>query len=138
MKRIFWFAIVILSILVVLAVLYWQNLHEDAAESLPQTALTQSINQCDLIAGKAAANLPEALPFQKLEKAARQSRVLERCMQDQGYGENPAWGEGARVKAAHAAKAQQISAEEAYETLRRAAMLQAENAGKVSYWRKRS
>lgn len=138
MKRLFWFAIVVIAMLTGLGVLYWQNLHEDAPESLPHTALAQSINQCDLIASKAAANLPEALPFQKLEKAARQARVLERCMLDQGYAENPTWPAGARVDAAHAAKAQHISEDEAYETLRRTAMLQAEKPGQISYWRKRS
>lgn len=120
-----------------LAVWYWQNLHE-TDQTVPRTALAQTINQCDLIASKAAAALPEALPFQKLEKAARQSRVLDRCMQDQGYRENPAWRPYALPIVRQMAAQQQVSEDEAYETLRRAAMLQAEKPDVVTYWRKRS
>ncbi len=117
-------------------VLYWQNMHED----VPETAhgeLAQMINQCDLIASKAAAELPEALPFQRLEKSARQSRVLDRCMQDRGYQQNPAWVARANARAGDIAHTQNISQGEALETLRRQAMLKDEDAG-TSYWRKRS
>jgi len=95
------------------------------------------INQCDLIASKAAAALPEVLPFQQLEKAARQSRVLDRCMQDRGYQENPAWVAAANKKAQRLAHEQGVSEAEAYETLRRQAMLQAEPQA-IGYWRKRA
>lgn len=114
---------------------YWQSLH-DSVVAPPANGLAQAINQCDLIASKAAAELPEQLPFQQLEKAARQSRVLEHCMQDRGYQENPAWVTAATKQAAHIAAAQGVSENEAYETLRRKAMLQ--SGEPVSYWRKRS
>jgi hypothetical protein len=116
-------------------VLYWQNLTQDSGD-MPLSALAQTLNQCDLIAGKAAAGLPEALPFQKLEKMARQSRVLDRCMQDRGYQQDPAWVASANARAAEIAQAQNISHNEAYETLRRQAMLKDEAAG-GSYWRAR-
>jgi hypothetical protein len=116
-------------------VLYWQNLTQDTGD-MPLSALAQTLNQCDLIAGKAAAGLPEALPFQKLEKMARQSRVLDRCMQDRGYQQDPAWVASANARAAEIAQAQNISHNEAYETLRRQAMLKDEAAG-GSYWRAR-
>ncbi|WP_029147769.1 hypothetical protein [Methylophilus sp. 5] len=113
---------------------YWQSLAE-VAPAMRQSDVAQAANQCDLIASKAAAGLPEALPFQQLEKAARQSRVLERCMQDRGYQENPAWVAAATKAAQRLSHEQSISAAEAYETLRRQAMLQAE-PGAVGYWRK--
>lgn len=113
---------------------YWQSLTE-IEPSKHQSDLSQTINQCDLIAGKAAAELPEVLPFQKLEKAARQSRVLERCMQDRGYQENPAWVIEANKKAERNAHEQSISQAEAYETLRRHDMLQADEKS-PAYWRK--
>ncbi|MGP1716641.1 MAG: hypothetical protein ACTS9Y_05635 [Methylophilus sp.] len=116
-------------------VLYWQNMADDPSD-LPLSALAQTLNQCDLIAGKAAASLPEALPFQKLEKMARQSRVLDRCMQDRGYQQNPAWVAKANARASEIAHAQSISQDEAYETLRRQAMLRDDAAG-TSYWRAR-
>ena len=115
---------------------YWQSLTEVETGN-QQTAMGQAINQCDLIATKAAAELPEALPFQKLEKAARQSRVLDRCMQDRGYQENPVWVSETNKRVPDIAREQGISESEAFETLRREAMLQSE--GKLpAYWRKRS
>lgn len=115
---------------------YWQSLTEVETGN-QQTAMGQAINQCDLIATKAAAELPEALPFQKLEKAARQSRVLDRCMQDRGYQENPVWVSETNKRVPDIAREQNISESEAFETLRREAMLQSE--GKLpAYWRKRS
>jgi len=115
-------------------VAYWQMLHEETTDRLP-SALGQTINQCDLIASKAAASLPELYPFQRLEKAARQARVLELCMQDRGYRENPAWVKRAKQIAEIEAKKQQISADEAYETLRRQAMLVSQSDDAL-YWRK--
>lgn len=117
-------------------VLYWQNLHEEEPAAV-HGELAQTRNQCDLIASKAAAELPEALPFQKQEKYARQSRVLDRCMQDRGYQQNPAWVAKANAQAGEIAQAQNISRDEAFETLRRQAMLRDESTG-ASYWRKRS
>jgi hypothetical protein len=133
-----WQAAAVLFVMIVIGAgaLYWQNLHEDEPAASP-TVLVKTIDQCDLIASKAAAELPEALPFQKQEKFARQSRVLDRCMQDRGYQENPAWVTKANVRAGEIAHAQGISQNEAYETLRRQAMLKDETAG-TSYWRKRS
>lgn len=117
------------------AVWYWQSLTvEDVA--VGQSALSKVVNQCDLIATKAAADLPEGLPFQKLEKFARQSRVLERCMQDRGFEENPAWVKAAQKQATARAQAEAVSDGEAYETLRRQAMLKAEGVSPL-YWRKR-
>lgn len=128
--------VVVVMMVLGAGVLYWQNLHEDGSAASP-TVLVQTINQCDLIASKAAAELPEALPFQKQEKFARQSRVLDRCMQDRGYQENPAWVAKAHARAGEVAHAQGISQDEAYETLRRQAMLKDETAS-TGYWRKRS
>lgn len=129
------YIVILLSLAVAGGVWYWQSLTEDVTVQRGG-ALAQALNQCDLIAGKAASNLPEVLPFQKLEKAARQARVLERCMQDRGFEENPRWSSAATRQAAEHARAQQISEGEAYETLRRAAMMAAPEAGE-SYWRQK-
>lgn len=134
MKTLHIVVLIVVGLLASLGVMYWQNLREEVP--LPvSTELMQAINQCDLIAGKAAAGLPEALPFQKLEKMARQSKVVERCMQDRGYSENPAWVNSARRQAREIAQAQHISEDESYETLRRQAMLK-EHVEGSSYWRK--
>jgi uncharacterized protein YpmB len=128
--------VVILLLVAYAGVWYWQSLTE-VDQSATQSDLAQTINQCDLIASKAAAELPELLPFQKLEKTARQSRVLDRCMQDRGYQENPAWVGAVNKKVPDIAREQGISENEAFETLRRQAMLQADEKS-PAYWRKRS
>jgi hypothetical protein len=135
MKTIRLIGILALLTIIGAGVLYWQNLTEETGD-VPRSALAQTLNQCDLIAGKAAAGLPEALAFQKLEKMARQSRVLDRCMQDRGYQQDPAWVASANARAAEIAQAQNISHNEAYETLRRQAMLKDAAAG-GGYWRQR-
>ncbi len=97
----------------------------DASEidnSRTLTALERTGDECGLIAEKAAQALPEVLPFQKLEKAARQARVLQSCMNDRGYIENPAWVKYAQAIVANTAKADNISENEAYETFRRSKM----------------
>lgn len=135
MKTIQVVGILAAALVIGVSVLYWQNLHEDGPAAKP-SVLVQTINQCDLVASKAAAELPEALPFQKLEKIARQSHVLERCMQDRGYQQNPAWVTKATARAIEIAHEKSISQDEAYETLRRQAMLKDEVAG-TNYWRAR-
>lgn len=120
-----WLGAGVLLALLGLGLAYWQNLHEDTPAA-HNSALSEAINACDLIASKAASALPEALPFQKLEKAARQSRVLGVCMQDHGYVENPAWVNWANGDAKRLAKESGVSENEAFETLRRQAMLASE------------
>lgn len=131
-SRFMW--VVLMAMLAAVGYWYWQSLQLPASAPA-QNALAHTINECDLIASKAAAALPEQLPFQKLEKAARQSRVLEHCMQDRGYQENPDWVVAANKQAKAMASAQGISDSEAYETLRRKAMLQSDQ--QPGYWRKR-
>lgn len=136
MKTLRVFAVLGLLLLGYAGFWYWQSLTE-ISPATSHNEVSQVVNQCDLIASKAAAGLPEVLPFQKLEKAARQSRVLDRCMQDRGYQENPAWVTEATKQVQRMAHEQGISEAEAYETLRRQAMLQSASEA-VSYWRKRS
>jgi hypothetical protein len=95
----------------------------DVAGPRQLTTLEHVGDECTLIAEKAAAALPEVLPFQKLEKAARQSRVLQSCMNDRGYMENPAWKAYAEPIAKKSAEQDNISVNEAYETLRRNKMV---------------
>jgi hypothetical protein len=80
-------------------------------------------------------HLPEILPFQKMEKAARQSRVLVQCMNDHGYSENPKWVQYAEPIVAKEAKAAGISMNEAMETLKRRERLNfAGTPGQPQYW----
>ena len=129
------YAMVSLIILLGLLYAYWQNLHEDEPQQ-GQTPLQQAGNACDMIATKAAAHLPENLPFQKLEKAARQSRVLGICMNDRGYEENPAWVAYVANAVKRASQQQSISENEAFESIKREAMLKfKESNAEPNYWR---
>ncbi|HAE99972.1 MAG TPA: hypothetical protein DCG63_01605, partial [Methylophilaceae bacterium] len=81
-----------LPLLVVIAIgAYWYDINSESEVSPTRTLLDHMGDECELIAEKAALKLPEALPFQKMEKIARKLRVLETCMNDRGFVENPAW-----------------------------------------------
>lgn len=109
---------VVIAILLSVGAYFYMDASEVEAPRA-QTALERVGDECELIAEKAAMALPEALPFQKLEKAARQSRVLQTCMNDRGYIENPAWVKYAEPIVEKTAKTENISVDEAYEMLRR-------------------
>jgi hypothetical protein len=131
--------IVLPLILLTGGALYWYfNFapDKDVAEVVRTlTALEKTGDECTFISEKAAIQLPEALPFQKLEKAARKARVLNTCMQDRGYKENPLWVKNAKPIAQKNAESQLISYDEAYEMLRRQAMyLFKETPAENSYW----
>ena len=102
---------------------YANNMAPDAHKPYGQSALAQAGDTCDLIAEKAAIQLPEALPFQRLEKTGRQARVMDDCMHDRAYVENPEWVLFAKLQAEQEVRGKQISVDEAYENLRRKYML---------------
>jgi hypothetical protein len=121
MKRLLTFGLPALAIIAVL--LYWFAEIEPENQLQPISTLEKVGDECDLIAEKAAMHLPEALPFQKLEKAGRRAKVLEDCMHDRAYIENPAWAKFAKPQAQKNAQTQHLSYSEAYENLRRKDML---------------
>jgi hypothetical protein len=127
--------IVLPLILITSGAFYWYlYLAEDTAVKT-LTTLEKTGDECSFISEKAAMQLPEALPFQKLEKAARKARVLNTCMQDRGYKENPQWVKNANPIAQKYAESQQISYDEAYEMLRRQGMyIFKETPAENSYW----
>lgn len=115
--------IIVLPLMAICAALaYWYFNFFEVEEIKTMTALEKTGDECSFISEKAAMHLPETLPFQKLEKAARKARVLNQCMQDRAYIENPAWVKTAENLAKNNAETQQISYDEAYEALRRKAM----------------
>lgn len=133
LKRYAYYVVGLLAL--VLLGIYWYHNNQQEPAPHQQTALERVGDECDLIAEKAAMALPEALPFQKLEKLARTARVLQNCMNDRGYIENPAWVKYAEPIAAKQAKAAQISNNEAYETMRRTHMKTfAAPTSTPSYW----
>lgn len=115
--------------------IYADSMAPDDQKPYQLSVLAKAGVECELIADKAAMKLPEGLAFQRLEKAGRQARVLENCMSDRGYQENPDWVLFAQLQAAQQVKANKISEAEAFENLRRKYMLvyQAEKSEPL-YW----
>jgi hypothetical protein len=103
----------------------WQYYQPQTDETKPKeyTALARAVDECDVITEKAAAKLVAVVEFQKLEIAGRKARVFKICMQDHGYKENPAWTKYAEPIAAQKAQAENSSIDEAFENLKRAAMV---------------
>ena len=131
--------------------LYADSMAPDDQKPYQQSALAKAGVECELISDKAALKLPDSLAFQRLEKAGRQARVLEDCMKDRGYQENPDWAlfaqlQAAQLQAAHQSKASKsngankngadkTSEAETFENLRRKYMTvyQAEKSEPL-YW----
>ena len=115
--------------------MYAESMAPDDQKPYQLSNLAKAGVECELISDKAAMKLPDGLAFQRLEKAGRQSHVLENCMSDRGYQENPDWTLFAQLQAAQQVKASKISEAEAYENLRRKYMLiyQAEKSEPL-YW----
>ncbi len=116
------------TLTVLCPMLYWAaNTFDWFSAELPNaepSALQQSLNTCSGIADKSVANLTAVVEFQKLEIAGRRVRVLQNCMNDQGFIENPAWVKATQPLTQTAAQTQNISLNEAYENLRRRDMEQ--------------
>ena len=129
--------IVVLVPLLALAgmLFYADSMAPDDQKPYQLSGLAKVGSECELISEKAAMKLPEGLEFQRLEKAGRQARVLENCMSDRGYQENPDWVLFAQLQVAQQVKSHKISEGEAFESLRRKYMLvyQAEKSEPL-YW----
>lgn len=107
----------------------------EAVASNKVTALQVTGDTCMTIAEKAAMHLPDRLPFQRLEKSARQVRVMKSCMSDRGYVENAKWQGYAQPVASANAQRDQVSESEALETIRRIAVYQfTQNTDAPLYW----
>lgn len=133
MKRWLTFGVVLITLLVIALVSYYTS--DDIAQTHVRSALEKTGDDCTAVAQKAAMHLPEALPFQRLEKTARTARVFEMCMHDRGWVENPAWAAFAQPLAKQQASAKAVSMSEAYETLRRKHMsLLNEDGAQPLYW----
>ena len=106
----------------------WWYFNNNAETPPPaqNSELAHVLNECDMITEKAAAKLVAIVEFQKLEITGRKANVFKTCMKDRAYRENPAWTKYATSLAAQKAKNDNISIDEAFETLRRASMVVAQ------------
>ena len=98
--------------------IYWYCL-SPSRPVVQDQQMMQAMNECDGIADKAVINLQEFLEFQKIEKLARKSRVMQLCMSDRGYRVNPAWLNSHQAEAHALALRENISDDAAVEELKR-------------------
>ena len=96
---------------------------DDAPNAHIDTQFQADLTECIAIAEKSVAQMKALVEFQQLEIIGRKARVMRNCMQDHQYIQNEKWTNFAHPIAQARAQAQQISVDEAFETLRREYMV---------------
>jgi hypothetical protein len=123
LKTTVWYVVALVALLLGGGLWFFNEAEPDVIPPKEYTALARAVDDCDAITEKAAAKLVAVVEFQKLEIAGRKANVFKTCMKDRGYMENPVWTKYAEPIAVQKAKAGNISIDEAFENLRRAAMM---------------
>ncbi|ROH86185.1 hypothetical protein ED236_06975 [Pseudomethylobacillus aquaticus] len=135
--------VVAVIVSVYLGMHYFGSMQDGSKDSATlDHALVTAIDHCRDISVRATASRTAIVEFQRLEIAGVQASSFQRCMQDQGYQQNPDWLQQARQQRsanAGSAPSEALSDEAALEAMRREHMnsvtlLQ----GLPSYWRKAS
>lgn len=108
---------------------------KSAKQSAAQTSLISIGEKCLDFGERAVAKDTPIIEFQQLEREAKRTSVIQRCMTDNGYQQNPAWlGYAQPIAKADAEKAN-ISIDEAIVNLSRKRMQGfAPTAGRPDYW----
>lgn len=123
MKTTVWYVVVLVALMLGGGLWLLNNAEPDVIPPKEYTALARAVDDCDAITEKSAAKLVAVVEFQKLEIAGRKANVFKTCMKDRGYKENPVWTKYAEPIAEQQAKAENRSIDEAFENLRRVAMM---------------
>lgn len=127
-----------LAIILILGLgsLYAFNLLDDGQsdQAKPPSQLEKVGEKCAGIRDRATADVVPIIEFQKLELESRRANVLNNCMRDHGYVENPAWKGSALPLAKKHANELGISQDEALEYLRRIAMQNFSPSSELDYW----
>ena len=104
-------------------------------EKSKNSRLALTIDTCTGIADKSVTHLSAIVEFQKLEIAGRRIRVMQNCMNDKGFKENPAWVLFSESLLHKDVKPADISANESYENERRKDMFSyIATKNKPLYW----
>jgi hypothetical protein len=97
--------------------------NEDSPNTPINAQFQSNLTECITISEKSVAHMKALVAFQQLEIIGRKARVMRNCMQDHQYMQNQQWTNFANPIAEARGKAQQISFDEAFETLRREHMV---------------
>ncbi|MES2546901.1 MAG: hypothetical protein V4575_04285 [Pseudomonadota bacterium] len=128
-------------LLIVAAIIYFfyakPGLIPTASLSPAQEQLARMGDKCLDFGERAVANDVPIIEFQMLVRLAKKTNVVERCMTDNGYKQNPAWLQYAQPIAADQAAKNKTSASEALTSLSRADMqVFTPVANRPDYWLK--
>jgi len=108
---------------------------DDRGAAGPRTFLQEKGDMCTGVAENAVANREIIVEFQKYEILSDKILIMERCMEENGFGVNSQWSNQIKSMIQKKASTEKISEEEAEETLRRKAMFDFFNKDqKVAYW----
>lgn len=132
-------SLILLAIIAAIAYfLYAKTGSQPRADLTPaQIQLAKMGDTCLDFGERAVANDVPIIEFQMLVRLAKKTNVIERCMTDNGYQQNPAWLQYAQpIATDHAAK-NKTSASEALTSLSRADMqIFTPMAHRPDYWLK--
>ena len=106
-----------------------------ASQTQAQKVLITIGEKCLDFGERAVAKDTPIIEFQQLEREARRTNVIQRCMTDKGYQQNPAWLKYAQPIASTAAQKVNISIDEAIVNLSRIHIqVFTPVAGRPDYW----
>ena len=109
-----------------------------ASPTLAQATLIKIGEKCLDFGERSVASDTPIIEFQQLEREAKRTNVIQRCMADNGYQQNPAWLNYAEPIARSEANKTNISIDEAVVNLSRKHMqVFIPFAGQPEYWVKK-
>ena len=109
-----------------------------ASQTQAQAALIKIGEKCLDFGERAVAKDTPIIEFQQLEREAKRTKVMQRCMTDNGYQQNPAWLSYAPPIAKADANKANSSIDEAIVNLSRKHMqVLSPVAGRPDYWVKK-
>lgn len=126
--------VVALLALMISASLWWVNRPSPIQSCSENKPLDIAVNECEGIAEKAVVDLQEFLEFQRMEKLARKSRVMQLCMTDHGYQINPDWLKSKFIEAQTIAQREHITVDAALEDLKRVNMYASSKGQQPAFW----
>ncbi len=131
---------IVLTILAAIIYFLYIQLATDTAPSLSpaQIKIAKIGDKCQDFGERAVAGDVPIIEFQMLVRLAKKTNVIEQCMTENGYKQNPAWLKYAQPIAQDNANKNKISLSEALTSLSRADMqIFAPMANRPDYWIKK-
>jgi hypothetical protein len=121
-KQVIIFILLIIFFLLIYLIFTLYLSNSNLTPAPKKTLLEDKGNFCVSVAEKAVANRQAIVEFQKYEILADKGMVMHKCMEDNGFEENPAWLIENKKIIQEKIKESQISEDEALENLKRDTM----------------